>query len=72
MVYYIRWCNVVVSVHVLGGLVALLFIFQEVEMMSNIQESTVVLKASAHIASYRFVTSDLRTDKSTGTQNKGL
>lgn len=31
--------------------------------MSNMQESTVVLKAPQHITSYRFVTSDLEQTK---------
>lgn len=47
----------------LDGPVLLLFLLKEVDTMSNMQESTVVLKAPQHITSYRFVTSDLEQTK---------
>lgn len=75
MVYCIGWCDFVVSVRDLDGLVGLFFLFKEVEIMSNMQESTVLLKASLHIASYRFVTSDLEQTKAlenNGFKDKGL
>lgn len=70
MVYCFSWCDFSLFVCDLDRPVVLLFLFKDVEIMSNMQEFTVGLKASPHITSYRFVTSD--SEQTKALENNGF